>query len=85
MLPETHGPTILRRHARALRVQGHINAFSQQELGLNPAKRWNIVQNHLPRVASETVCVAGDGVCGVDAKIETFIWRHNCDRLKFLL
>jgi hypothetical protein len=50
---------------RALRAQGHINAFSQQELELNPAKRWNIVQNHLLRVAGEIVCVAGDGVCGV--------------------
>ena len=28
----------LRRMGRALRAQGHINAFSQQELELNPAK-----------------------------------------------
>ena len=78
MLPETHGPTILKRHARALRAQGHTHAFSHQELELNPAKRWDIAQNHLLRAASEVVCVAGDGVCCTDAKTEMLIYEPIC-------
>jgi len=62
MLPETHGPTILKRHARALRAQGQNRVFSQQELELKPANLWDIIQNHLLRAASEIAC-ASDGIC----------------------
>jgi hypothetical protein len=62
MIPETHGPTILKRRACALRAQGQIHAFSQEELEQKPASLWDIVQNHFMRAASEIVYMAGDGL-----------------------
>ncbi|KAI0306294.1 MFS general substrate transporter [Multifurca ochricompacta] len=58
MLKETHGPTLLRRRARALRAQGHANAYSHEEI--EPSKPRDIIQNHLLRPAKmfihEPIC-----------------------------
>jgi hypothetical protein len=53
LIPETHGPTILKR-----RAEGHIHAFSQEELEQKPAGLWDIVQNHFLRAASERATVS---------------------------
>jgi hypothetical protein len=73
MLPETHGPTILKRCARVMRAQGHNHAFAQQELELKPTSLWDIIQNHLLRAAGEIIYVASCGVFRADAKIEMLI------------
>jgi hypothetical protein len=78
MLPETHGPTILKRRARVMRAQGHNHAFTQQELELKPTNLWDIIQNHLLRAASEIIYVASCGVCRADAKIEMLIYEPIC-------
>jgi len=78
MLPETHGPTILKRHARVMRAQGHNHAFTQQELELKPTNFRDIIQNHLLRAASEIVYVASCGVCRTDANIEMLIYEPIC-------
>jgi hypothetical protein len=78
MLPETHGPTILKRRARALRAQGHIQAFSHEEIELKPAKFWDVVQNHLMRASSEIVYVASDDFCRADAETEMLIYEPIC-------
>ena len=51
MLPESHGPTILARRARALRQQGHIQVFVQEEL--ESSTLWDLIRIHLLRPASE--------------------------------
>ena len=78
MLPETHGPTILKRRARVMRAQGHNHAFAQQELEFKSTNLWNIIQNHLVRAASEIIYVASCGVCRADAKIEMLIYEPIC-------
>jgi hypothetical protein len=52
MLPESHGPTILAKHARTLRRQGYYNAFTQEEL--EPATLRHIIQVHFLRPVSES-------------------------------
>ncbi|KAH9958330.1 MFS general substrate transporter [Russula dissimulans] len=47
ILPETHGPTILKRRAHTLRIKGNIHAFSHEEL--EHATFGDIVQIHLLR------------------------------------
>ncbi|KAI0247926.1 MFS general substrate transporter [Lactifluus subvellereus] len=58
ILPESHGPTLLRRRACALRAQGYPNAHSYEEL--EPTKSQDIIQNHLLRPAKmlmfEPIC-----------------------------
>ena len=68
MLPETHGPTILKRRARMMRAQGHNHAFAREELELKPANLWDIIQNHLLRAASEIIYRDSCGVCRTNAK-----------------
>ena len=51
MLPESHGPTILAKRARALRRQGQGNAFTQEEL--EPTTLGYFIQVHFLRPASE--------------------------------
>ncbi len=51
MLPESHGPTILARRARAMRLRGDCHAFSQEEL--EPSTPWDIVRIRLLRPTSE--------------------------------
>jgi len=53
MLPETYGPTILERRARALRAKGNIHAFSHEEL--EHAKLGDVIQKRLFRPVSELV------------------------------
>ncbi|KAI0293552.1 MFS general substrate transporter [Russula brevipes] len=58
LLPETHGPTILGRRALALRFQGHIHAFSREQL--EPMTLRDIIQRFLLRPAKmliyEPIC-----------------------------
>jgi hypothetical protein len=51
MLPESHGPTILARRARAMRLRGDCHAFAQEEL--EPSTPWDIIRIHLLRPTSE--------------------------------
>jgi hypothetical protein len=74
-LPETHGPTILTRRARALRQKGHIHSFSQEEL--EPATPRHIVQSHLLRPASELL-LESDNIPRADAIIEMLIYEPLC-------
>ena len=77
MLPETHGPTILKMRARVMRAQGHKHAFTQQELEPKLTNLWDITQNHLLRAASEIIYAANCGV-RADAKIEMLIYEPIC-------
>ena len=78
LLPESHGPTILKRRARALRAKGHTHAFSQEEFEQKLGTFWDDIQNHFLRTASEIVYVASDGVCRADAKTEMLIYEPIC-------
>src|SRR5712675_2777132 len=53
ILPETYGPTILKRRARALRVKGNLHAYSHEEL--EHAKLGDIAKIHLLRPLSELI------------------------------